>query len=87
MSTSSFGSPPQGSSPSSGSTIEFRCTSCSKLLRTAADAVGRQVKCPECQTILMVPAADGRASGSGGFDGQPAADGRMSSAPPPPQTG
>src|SRR5262249_47983757 len=55
MSSSSFGSPPVGTSSSGGGTIEFRCTHCNKLLRTAADAVGRQVRCPQCQTVLAVP--------------------------------
>lgn len=35
--------------------IEFRCTRCNKLLRTAESAVGKQAKCPECGTIVTVP--------------------------------
>ncbi len=37
--------------------IEFRCTSCNKLLRVREEAAGRQAKCPECETILQVPNA------------------------------
>lgn len=36
--------------------IEFRCTSCRKLLRVKDDAALRQAKCPECATVLDVPA-------------------------------
>ncbi len=35
--------------------IEFRCTQCDKLLRTADDAAGKQAKCPECGAISAVP--------------------------------
>jgi phage FluMu protein Com/uncharacterized membrane protein len=35
--------------------IEFRCTKCSKLLRTADDTAGKHAKCPECGEILVVP--------------------------------
>ena len=37
--------------------IEFRCTQCNKLLRTGEGTAGKQAKCPECGTILTVPAA------------------------------
>jgi phage FluMu protein Com len=36
--------------------IEFRCHRCQRLLRTADDTGGRQTKCPECGTILDIPA-------------------------------
>jgi phage FluMu protein Com len=36
--------------------IEFRCTNCNKLLRTKDDTAGKQAKCPECGTILQIPA-------------------------------
>lgn len=36
--------------------IEFRCTSCRKLLRVKDDAALQQAKCPECATVLDVPA-------------------------------
>lgn len=38
--------------------IEFRCTQCQRLLRTQDDAVGKQAKCPECGTILVVPSPE-----------------------------
>ena len=37
--------------------IEFRCTKCSKLLRTPDDTAGKQARCPQCGTILAIPAA------------------------------
>jgi phage FluMu protein Com/uncharacterized membrane protein len=37
--------------------IEFRCVHCSKLLRTGDDTAGKQAKCPECGTLMTVPAA------------------------------
>jgi uncharacterized membrane protein/phage FluMu protein Com len=38
-------------------TIEFRCTTCGKLLRTQAGTEGRKAKCPECGTVLDIPSA------------------------------
>lgn len=38
--------------------IEFRCTQCQRLLRTQDDAAGKQARCPECGTILVVPAPE-----------------------------
>jgi phage FluMu protein Com len=35
--------------------IEFRCSNCNRLLRTADDTAGKQAKCPECATIVRVP--------------------------------
>jgi len=35
--------------------IEFRCTQCNKLLRTADQSAGKKAKCPECGQILRVP--------------------------------
>jgi phage FluMu protein Com/uncharacterized membrane protein len=35
--------------------IEFRCTKCNKLLRTADDTAGKHAKCPECGEILLIP--------------------------------
>jgi hypothetical protein len=35
--------------------IEFRCSHCGKLLRTADGTAGRQAQCPECGTIGTVP--------------------------------
>lgn len=38
--------------------IEFRCTQCQRLLRTQDDSAGKQAKCPECGTIMVVPAPE-----------------------------
>lgn len=38
-------------------TIEFRCTTCGKLLRTQAGTEGKQAKCPECGTVLSIPSS------------------------------
>jgi len=35
--------------------IEFRCTSCAKLLRTPDESAGKRAKCPQCGTIVDVP--------------------------------
>ncbi|MDP6061144.1 MAG: hypothetical protein QGH33_19715 [Pirellulaceae bacterium] len=35
--------------------IEFRCESCSKLLRTPDESAGKKAKCPQCGTIVDVP--------------------------------
>jgi hypothetical protein len=45
--------------------IEISCTSCSKRLRVPDNAAGKRVKCPQCQTVLSVPAA-GAVAASGG---------------------
>ncbi|MCC6127077.1 MAG: DUF975 family protein [Pirellulales bacterium] len=61
--------------------IEFRCTKCNKLLRTADDTAGKHAKCPECGEILLIPAAGAPPApppspaspfaGSGGFTPPP----------------
>ena len=38
--------------------IDFRCTTCQKLLLTGDDTAGKQAKCPQCGTIMTIPAAD-----------------------------
>lgn len=35
--------------------IEFRCTGCEKLLRTADHTGGLPAKCPECDTLQTIP--------------------------------
>jgi phage FluMu protein Com len=35
--------------------IEFRCTQCQKLLRTADDTWGKKAKCPECGAVMTIP--------------------------------
>jgi hypothetical protein len=37
--------------------IEFRCSGCSKLLRTPDESAGKQARCPHCGAIVDVPAA------------------------------
>ena len=37
--------------------IEFHCTGCGRLLRTGDDTVGKRAKCPQCETVVTVPAA------------------------------
>jgi len=39
--------------------IEFRCPSCSKLLRTPDESAGKKAKCPQCGSIADVPAQYG----------------------------
>jgi hypothetical protein len=38
-------------------TITFRCSSCSQVLKVAADKAGRRVKCARCGVDLTIPAA------------------------------
>lgn len=37
--------------------IEFHCTSCNKLLRTADDKAGKRARCPECGETVAIPGA------------------------------
>ncbi len=37
-------------------TIEFRCQSCDKLLRTPEGSQGKQAKCPQCGSLMEIPA-------------------------------
>ncbi len=36
--------------------IEFRCAKCNRLLRTPDETAGKRAKCPQCGTILTIPA-------------------------------
>lgn len=36
--------------------IEFKCSECGKQLRVKDDAAGKKGKCPQCGTVLLVPA-------------------------------
>jgi DNA-directed RNA polymerase subunit RPC12/RpoP len=38
--------------------ISFTCTSCSKSLAVKDEFAGKKIKCPGCQAVLVVPAAD-----------------------------
>ena len=44
--------------------IEFRCTSCGRLMRTADDTAGKHAKCPACGAAFTIPAA-GTTAGEG----------------------
>jgi len=37
--------------------IEFRCSACSRLLRTPDESAGKKAKCPQCGTIVDVPSS------------------------------
>jgi phage FluMu protein Com len=37
--------------------IEFHCTGCGRLLRTGDDTAGKRAKCPQCGTVVTIPAA------------------------------
>ena len=37
--------------------IEFRCQACNKLLRVPDGSAGKKAKCPDCQTVIQIPAA------------------------------
>lgn len=39
--------------------IEFRCTSCTALLRTPDSAAGREARCPACNAAVPVPSPHG----------------------------
>jgi len=70
-------------------TIEFRCTSCNKLLRTSDDRAGARAKCPDCGTPVTVPRPGGTAAEDfdlGTFDDEDARDAERYGAefaPPP----
>jgi phage FluMu protein Com len=58
--------------------IEFRCSQCNKLLRTADDTAGKKAKCPECGTVMTIPEAPAAAAAAAA-GGSP-----FGAAPPPP---
>jgi len=37
--------------------IEFRCIQCNKLLRCGDEGAGKQARCPQCGTVMPIPAA------------------------------
>lgn len=65
--------------------IEFRCTQCGKLLRTGDETAGRHAKCPECGTVMPIPAASG--SLPGGSPPPPPSGGMPFGAAGPPASG
>ncbi|NQT16204.1 MAG: DUF975 family protein [Planctomycetes bacterium] len=60
--------------------IEFRCTQCNRLLRTQDETAGKQAKCPECGTVLMIPAVGSPPASAG----PPAGSEQPGATPPPP---
>ena len=47
---------PESAQPTSdGLSVEFRCADCGQLLRVSSGAVGRSVRCPQCQETMEVP--------------------------------
>lgn len=38
-------------------TLEFHCTGCGRLLKVPASAAGRRASCPQCNTVVSIPAA------------------------------
>lgn len=41
--------------------IQFRCPGCDTLMQVGEDVAGRQARCPKCQTVSTVPAAESEA--------------------------
>src|SRR5438309_2729456 len=35
--------------------IEFQCSECNRALRVRDDSAGKKVRCPQCQTVLVIP--------------------------------
>ena len=46
--------------------IRFKCNNCSKKLKVPKEYVNRKVKCPDCETILVVPPATEETDNSDG---------------------
>ena len=44
--------------------IEFTCSECGKTLRTPDDSGGKNGRCPDCGSIMVIPAKDGVHSSS-----------------------
>src|SRR5581483_1823313 len=38
-------------------TVQFQCGGCGKLMAVDAQHVGKQVRCPHCQAVVLAPAA------------------------------
>jgi hypothetical protein len=37
-------------------TVKFQCDKCQKMMAVGADLLGKQVKCPHCQQVILAPA-------------------------------
>lgn len=53
-------------------TIEFACTGCGKTLRVKNEAAGKKARCPQCDAVQVVPAAQEANGTSPPPTGQPA---------------
>ena len=38
-------------------TVNFQCGSCNNLMGVSSEFLGRQVRCPHCQAVVVAPAA------------------------------
>ena len=38
-------------------TVNFQCGNCNNLMAVGAEHLGRQVRCPHCQAVVVAPAA------------------------------
>ena len=38
-------------------TVKFQCGKCQKVMAVGADLLGKQVRCPHCQQVIMAPAS------------------------------
>jgi hypothetical protein len=63
-------------------TIEFRCGTCQKLLRTTDDKAGATAKCPQCASPVLVPAAPAKKPAEEEWSDEPASE-EEEWAPPP----
>ncbi|MHB8973043.1 MAG: hypothetical protein ACYC3X_06995 [Pirellulaceae bacterium] len=44
--------------------IEFACSRCGQILRVGDEAAGKRAKCPQCQSVVPIPAARDSADAS-----------------------
>jgi hypothetical protein len=49
-------------------TIEFRCHGCSSILRVPDEHLGKQARCPKCQTLSLIEPDSGTDEGWTGFE-------------------
>lgn len=67
--------------------IEFRCSSCNRILRTPDESAGKKARCPECGAIVDIPAATPAGSAPqaapGPLDPSPFPSGAPSTPPEP----
>ena len=61
--------------------IDFRCSTCNRLLRTGDETAGRQAQCPGCGTINAVPTTEASAGSAAPFAASPDAGGAFAAVP------